>query len=585
MSAAPAPRPAAALITCPACKLTFPASDSANAAAGSPGSGTITILPEDVSSEPVTPNIPVAGSQPSRLGRFEITRYLGEGVFGRVYEAHDPLLRRTVALKVAKPEQLGGQKRVERFQREARAAANHQHPHIVAVFDSGSEDGFHYIASAFVPGRSLAAILEELPKGKTLELREAVQIVRKLAEALGYAHKQGVVHRDVKPGNVMLRDDGEPMLMDFGLAARRDETEKLTVAGQFMGTPEYTAPEQWRGAAASASDQYSLGCLLFELLTGERPFAGASIEHFLMLHTQVPAPSPRKDRVDLPQDLETVTLKCLEKEPARRYRDCQALADDLRRWLEGEAVRARQPGLMERLGRWTRRNPVVAGLLSAIVLLTVSALVAITGLYYHAVGEAIRAQQAEEQAEQDRDDAQQQAGIARRAETRARNAEAKAKRERNQTKAAKEQTEEQWTRAERLLYASQIHAAQREWDAGNVSQAWQHLQSCRWDYRNVEHRYLFTLFNHNHANLAGHTLAVSSVAISSDGKRIVSGSQDGTAKVWDAHSGKELFSLKGHTGPVRSVAISGDGKRIVSGSQDGTAKVWDAHSGRELHSL
>jgi serine/threonine protein kinase len=279
MSAASAPRPAADLVTCPGCKLTFPASASADATAGSPGPHTVTMLPEESPPEPVTPADALPGSQPSRLGRFQITRYLGEGVFGRVYEAHDPLLKRTVALKVAKPEQLAGQKRVERFQREARAAANLQHPHIVAVFDSGSEGGFHYIASAFVPGRSLAAILEELPRSKRLELREAVQIVRKLAEALGYAHKQGVVHRDVKPGNVMLRDDGEPMLMDFGLAAMRDETEKLTVAGQFMGTPEYTAPEQWRGQAEAASDQYSLGCLLFEVLTGERPFAGASSEH------------------------------------------------------------------------------------------------------------------------------------------------------------------------------------------------------------------------------------------------------------------------------------------------------------------
>jgi eukaryotic-like serine/threonine-protein kinase len=143
-------------------------------------------------------------------------------------------------------------------------------------------------------------------------------MVRKLAEALGYAHKQGVVHRDVKPGNVMVREDGEPLLMDFGLAARNDETEKLTVAGQFMGTPEYTSPERWRGEAQAASDQYSLGCLLFEVLTGERPFDGASPEHYLMLHTQVAPLSPRKFRPDLPRDLETICLKCLEKEPGRK---------------------------------------------------------------------------------------------------------------------------------------------------------------------------------------------------------------------------------------------------------------------------
>jgi tRNA A-37 threonylcarbamoyl transferase component Bud32 len=306
---------------------------------------------------------------PSQIARFTITRYLGEGAFGRVYQAEDPLLKRTVALKVAKPEQLSGEKRVERFQREARAAANLLHPHIVAVFDSGQDGPLHYIASAFVPGRSLADVLAETTEsGKRLDLREAVQIVRKLAEALAYAHEQGVVHRDVKPGNVMLREDGQPLLMDFGLAARNDETERLTMAGQFMGTPEYTSPEQWRGEAQPASDQYSLGCLMFELLTGEKPFSGGSSEHYLMLHTQMVPSSPRKVRPDLPRDLETICLKCLEKEPRLRYRDCQALADDLRRWLEDEPVTARRVGVAGRAMKWARRSPLLASLVATTVL-------------------------------------------------------------------------------------------------------------------------------------------------------------------------------------------------------------------------
>jgi hypothetical protein len=170
----------------------------------------------------------------------------------------------------------------------------------------------------------------------------------------------------------MLREDGEPLLMDFGLAARSDETAKLSVEGKFMGTPEYSAPEQWRGEAGVASDQYSLGCLLFEVLTGEKPFVGASTEHYLMLHTQVAPPSPRKYQPELPRDLETICLKCLEKEPGRRYVDCQALADDLRRWLEGEPVTARRPGMAERLMRWSRRNPALAGLLGVTLLAFVS---------------------------------------------------------------------------------------------------------------------------------------------------------------------------------------------------------------------
>jgi formylglycine-generating enzyme required for sulfatase activity/tRNA A-37 threonylcarbamoyl transferase component Bud32 len=355
-------------VTCPRCRLSFSPNAEAAAEAAPPDDGTVSALPRGAPIS-VTPTAPTSGDVPARIDRFAITCYLGEGAFGRVYQAEDPLLKRTVALKVAKPEQLVGQKRVERFQREARAAANLLHPHIVAVFDSGRYGAHHYIASAFVPGRSLATVLDETAEaGKKMDLREAVQLVRKLAEALAYAHKQGVVHRDVKPGNVMVREDGEPLLMDFGLAARNDETEKLTVAGQFMGTPEYTAPEQWRGQAQAASDQYSLGCLLFEVLTGEKPFSGGSTEHYLMLHTQVAPESPRKYVPELPRDLETICLKCLEKEPGRRYADCQVLADDLRRWLEDEPVTARRPGMAERLLRWSRRNPALAGLLGVTLL-------------------------------------------------------------------------------------------------------------------------------------------------------------------------------------------------------------------------
>src|SRR5262249_45375797 len=158
---------------------------------------------------------------------FHIEAFLVEGAFGRVYRAYDPSLKRTVALKVARDEQLGQPGRLERFEREARAAGQLMHPHIVAVFDAGRAEGRPYIASAYVPGRSLDRVLAELSEGRTTPLREAVELVRKLAEALAYAHKNGIVHRDVKPGNVMLRDDGEPLLMDFGVAARADE-ERLT---------------------------------------------------------------------------------------------------------------------------------------------------------------------------------------------------------------------------------------------------------------------------------------------------------------------------------------------------------------------
>jgi WD40 repeat protein len=445
-----------------------------------------------------------------------------------------------------------------------------QHPHIVAVFDSGQDGGHHYIASAFIAGRSLHAVLEEMPSGQTLELRQAVQIVRKVAEALAYAHRQGVVHRDVKCGNVMLRDDGEPLLMDFGLAARHDETEKLTVAGQFLGTPEYAAPEQWRGEAQAASDQYSLGCLLFELLTGEKPFSGSSSEHYLMLHTTQPAPSPRKFRPDLPRDLETICLKCLEKEPARRYSDCQALADDLRRWQEGAPVQARPPGPIERLDKWARRSPAVAALTVLAALLLMAGMVVSTVLYLRAEEKARFASDKADEAERERT-----------------NAEGSARREKDlagKEAAARANAERELAKAEFVAYAFRLRVAQDEIEHGQWDKAKAVLNLCDPKLRGWEYGYL--LRQTQRCLWTGrHTDAVSSVAFSSDGKRIASGGWDRMVKVWDTLTGKEALSLTGHTDKVTSVTFSPNGRRIVSGSFDKTVKVWDALTGKEALAL
>jgi tetratricopeptide (TPR) repeat protein/tRNA A-37 threonylcarbamoyl transferase component Bud32 len=294
-----------------------------------------------------------------RLGRFTIIRFLGEGGFGRVYEAHDPQLDRRIALKVARPERLADERSVELFLREARAAANLRHPHIVAVFDSGKDGQHYFIASAFIEGKSLDKRLAELAQGQTLPFHKSVTIVRQLGEALAYAHRRGVVHRDVKPANVMIDEEGQPLLMDFGLAARRVEGEAIADERHSMGTPAYMAPEQGRGDAEAASDQYSLGCTLYELLTGRTPFGGpAGIQVFLH-QTQSPSKLRQVNPV-VPLDLEAICLRCLHKEPGQRYANCQELADDLRRWLDREPVRARRVGLVERSVKWARRKPFQA---------------------------------------------------------------------------------------------------------------------------------------------------------------------------------------------------------------------------------
>jgi hypothetical protein len=502
------------------------------------------------------PPPPRSSDAPARIGRFEIRRFLGEGSFGRVYEAYDPTLRRVVALKVARAEWTASPEQVERFSREARAAANLNHPNVVAAFDSGCDGGRHYIASAFVPGRALDRVLDE----RRLQTREAVEVVRKLAEALAYAHHEGVLHRDVKPGNVMLRDDGEPLLMDFGLAARQGEAA-LTATGQVMGTPQYCAPEQWRGAATAASDQYSLGCLLFELLTGRRPFAGADVAHYVTLHLTAPAPSPRQHAPGLPRDLENVTLKCLEKEQARRYSDCGALAEDLRRWLAGEPVTARRPGPVERAVRWARKYPAVAGLGVALLLAAVVATALAfqaDGAARFARGETQKANEATRRAEEKEEEARREAGEKTRA----------LMRESDLLQAERH-------RADVLAHAIRMRLALQEWERHDVRRAEATLDETPPEFRQTfEYRHVRELCRRKRMILRGHTGEVTAVAFSPDGSRIVSGAGErgergpGEVKVWDARTGQELLSLKGHTKGVTAVAYSPDGSRIASASRE-----------------
>jgi WD40 repeat protein len=395
-----------------------------------------------------------------------------------------------------------------------------------------------------------------------------------------------VVHRDVKPGNVMVREDGEPLLMDFGLAARNDETEKLTVAGQFMGTPEYTAPEQWRGEAQPASDQYSLGCLLFEVLTGEKPFSGGSTEHYLMLHTQMAPPSPRTYQPDLPRDLETICLKCLEKEPGRRYDDCQALAIDLRRWQEGEPIAARRVGPAERLLRWGRKNPATAGLIAVVAVLLLAGTLVAWVLAGWALAEEGRAKQAAEEKGRETIRAEAKAKEAADNATIAGERERDAFDQKKQAEARQKEADEQRSQAELLVYASKLAQAQLMWKDDKPVEALGLLEECQWNLRDWEHRHLWTLYNSNQATLQGHKGSVLSVAYSPDGKRIVSGSQDNTVKVWDANKGQEILSFKGHTSAVDSVVWSPDGKRIVTANRhpfrETTVKVWDDVTGQQL---
>ena len=303
---------------------------------------------------------------PSRIGRFEIKKELGRGAFGTVYLAIDPQLERPVALKVPHFGVDEQPKSITRFLREAKAAAGLHHPNIVAVHDAGRHDESFYIASAFVDGSSLR---EKMKADGKPSKKAAVKLVAKLANALGYANEQGVVHRDVKPENILLQKDCVPFLVDFGLA-RRDSVDVLqTQEGTVLGTPAYMSPEQASGHGASAdgrTDQWSLGVILYELLTGVRPFAGNQVQiMYSIQHSEVA--SPRSIDPTIPLDLEIICLRCLSKDPKDRFPDNYELGRDLERWLNDEPIASRRLSIVERFSRWNRRNPTVARLSLALV--------------------------------------------------------------------------------------------------------------------------------------------------------------------------------------------------------------------------
>ena len=338
---------------------------------------------------------PIAGRS---FGDYELLEIIARGGMGVVYKVRHRTLNRIVALKMIRAGEFASEAEAKRFQAEAEAAAHLDHPNIVPIYEVGEQDGRQFFSMKFLEGGVLGAKARMEDRGLKMEAdarasqpssiryppSSSAELLVKLARAVHYAHQRGVLHRDLKPGNVLLDSQGEPHVTDFGLAKRLESTLELTLSGAVLGTPSYMAPEQAAGRSGeitTAADIYSLGAILYELLTGQPPFQAATpLATMRLVLDEEPVPPSQlirqrsaKAKIQNPksaidQDLETICLKCLEKDPAQRYTSARALAEDLERWLHGEPILARPTRAWEVALKWARRKPALAALIAVCLL-------------------------------------------------------------------------------------------------------------------------------------------------------------------------------------------------------------------------
>jgi tetratricopeptide (TPR) repeat protein len=389
---------------------------------------------------PAVPPLYLEAGAPTIPG-YEILGVLGRGGMGVVYRARQTALDRLVALKMILAGAHAGPEERARFQSEARTIARLRHPHIVQIHEVGEHDGLPYFSLEFVDGGSLAQRLA----GRPLPPLPAARLVETLARAVDAAHQQGILHRDLKPANILMQGKSqvtnsasdthnpksgpvlagelgiahfEPKVTDFGLAKRLDVEKGQTQSGAIVGTPSYMAPEQAGGPARQvgpAADVYALGAILYELLTGRPPFNAATpLETVIQVVGQEPVP-PRRLQPAVPQDLDTICLKCLQKEPGQRYASAERLADDLRRFAEGRPIAARSVGRAERLWRWCKRNPLPAMLAAGLLVVVVGGLAGVTALWLEASGQRDRARTERDAAAVARDESQKNLELAKKA--------------------------------------------------------------------------------------------------------------------------------------------------------------------------
>jgi WD40 repeat protein/tRNA A-37 threonylcarbamoyl transferase component Bud32 len=488
---------------------------------------------------------------PTVLPGYEILGELARGGMGVVYKARQVRLNRLAAVKMILAGARASLAARARFQTEAEAVACLRHPNIVQIYEVGEHDGLPFLSLEFMEGGSLAQKTGRKPQPP----RAAAEMLEILARAMHFAHSRGVVHRDLKPANVLLTADGTLKITDFGLARRLEMDAGQTKTGEVLGTPSYMAPEQAVPVPAGVgppADVYALGAILYELLTGGPPFLGDTPWDVLMQTQSVEPTPPRRLAPKTPADLETICLKCLQKEPQRRYSSAEALADDLRRFLTDRTIQARPAGSVERVWRWGRRNPVLAGA-TGLAAAALAALVALSigfGFYQGQAADALRHEQAK-------------------------------------TQAALHQSE---LLSVRLIFDQGLTLCEEGNPSAGLLWFARGLDNVPDGGEDFDHAI--------RANLGAwarrlpqlqttvqHQSDVMAAAFSPDGTTILTGSLDKTAQRWDALTGQPLGDPLKHDGGVTAVAFSPDAQTILTASEDGAVRLWDADGRRVNRTL